>query len=112
MTEARLRSELWVKAHIWKCSGQGIHATLSRKGDETSGVIIIKIYQSREACTVLAPTLRADGTRIWLRMTGEDPVAESEADDYIGRQVSFDSDIWVLEIEDTQGRHFLDEPVE
>ncbi len=112
MTEPRLRSELWVKAHIWKCSGEGIHATLSRTGDKTSGVILIKIVQSRDACSVLMPSLRMDGTRVWLRATGEETVAETEADEYIRRQVSFDSDLWVLEIEDAQGRHFLEEPVE
>lgn len=112
MTEPRLKSEFWVKAHILKCSGQGIHAMLSRKGDETSGIIIVKVFQSRDACTVLTPTLRMDGTRIWLRATGEEPVPEIEADDYIKRQISFDPDLWVLEIEDSQGRHFLEEPVE
>ena len=112
MTEPRLRSELWVKAHIWKCSGAGIYAALSKTGDKTSGVILIKIMQSRDACSVLMPSLRMDGTRVWLRATGTDPVAEPVADEYIRRQVSFDSDLWVLEIEDAQGRHLLEEPIE
>ena len=35
----------------------------------------------------------------------------NKADDYIARQRKFDSDLWVIEIEDQGGRHFLDEPV-
>ncbi len=112
MTPPRLTSEFWIQAHIWKCSGQGIHATLSRTGDKTSGVILIKVVQSRDACTVLTPIVDMDGGRVWMRATGADPVPEPDADAYINKQANFDPDLWVLEIEDIKGRHLLDEPVE
>ncbi|MDD9979010.1 MAG: DUF1491 family protein, partial [Boseongicola sp.] len=31
-------------------------------------------------------------------------------DDSIGKQKTFDTDLWVIEIEDRAGRHLLDEP--
>ena len=35
---------------------------------------------------------------------------EAEVDMAIQRQKSFDPDVWVIEVEDKQGRHLLDEP--
>jgi hypothetical protein len=35
---------------------------------------------------------------------------EQAVDTAIGKQRSFDPDLWVVEVEDRQGRHLLDEP--
>ena len=43
-----------------------------------------------------------------MRSIGDNPVQESEADAYIERQLKFDPDIWVLEIEDSDCRYELD----
>jgi hypothetical protein len=39
------------------------------------------------------------------------PALEADAESYLGRQLKFDPDIWIVEVEDRDGRHFLDSVV-
>jgi hypothetical protein len=36
-------------------------------------------------------------------------VRDEEADVYLDRQRSFDSDLWIVEVESLDGRHYLDD---
>ncbi len=74
--------------------------------------ILVKLNLLNGTSQVFSPARNGDGELIWLRATGSNPVPESEADAYIERQHRVDPDIWVVEIEDRHGRHFLLEPVE
>lgn len=107
----RLKAEIWVKALIRRCEVAGAAAMVVRRGDSTSGVVLVKVNRLDRTATVFTPARDGDGAFIWLRGTGSEPVEEHVADSYIERQHKFDPDIWVVEIEDRMGRHFLDEPV-
>ena len=52
-----------------------------------------------------------DGRLAWLRATGESTVSEADADAYLERQAKVDPDLWVLEVEDRDGRNPFDDPV-
>jgi len=108
----RVTAELWIKAHIRRCGALAIPAMVVRRGDDQAGAIIIKINHLGPGCMVLAPANTMEGGRQWRRATGDDLVAEAEADAYIARQLNMDPDIWVLEIEDREGRHLVDDIVE
>ena len=110
--EPRLKSEFWVKAHVRRCLSEGVSATIARRGDPDAGDILIKINRLDGTFSVLARAMRGDGRRIWIKGTGPEPVAESEADAYLTRQLKIDPDLWIVEIEDRAGRHFIDERVE
>lgn len=109
---ARLKAEIWVKAHLRTCNFMNIPAFVVRRGDNTAGVVLIKVNKLNGSCMVLTPTTDFNtGERQWLQGTGADWVSEEIADSYVEKQLNFDSDLWVLEIEDPEGRHLLQEKV-
>ena len=110
--EARLNSDLWVKAHIRTCFTKDMPAFVINKGDAERGGILLKIDQFSNGIILLEQAMDFDGRRIWRRLGGENPIIESEAAAIIAKRRSYDSDLWVVEIEDAKQCHSLDEPIE
>jgi hypothetical protein len=111
--EARVKTGIWVGAFVRRVGLDGTPILVARRGDADAGLVLIKVNRLEEpGCVVYSPSRDLDGNRIWRMATGPAPVPEADADTYIARQTKFDPDLWVLEIEDRAGRHFLDEPVE
>ena len=110
--DARLKAEFWVKALLRRCAVANAPAMVVRRGDADAGAALVKVNDLKGGATVLAAGWAADGGRVWRRATGPQPVSDAEAEAYIARQLERDPDIWVVEIEDKAGRHFLTEPVE
>lgn len=105
-----LNSDLWVGALIRRAGIGGAGATVVRRGDARAGTVLVKAYNTSERTARLySEAFGQDGDRLWIQ-----PVigTESEIDAYIERQRGYDPDIWVVEIEDREGRHFLTERVE
>lgn len=112
MTETRLKAKLWVQALIRRCAVEDIMAAVVRSGDADAGAVLVKLNRlSAGGCTVFSQARDGTGAAGWLRATGAEPVPEAMADAYIARQVGYDEDLWVVEIEDPQGRHPMVEPV-
>jgi hypothetical protein len=110
---ARLKSAIFVQALIRRCQAAGAQAFLVRRGAEEAGAVFLKVNRLDGRVTVLSPAQGAavgtDDARIWTRPIGE--ADEAAASEYLGRQVKFDPDIWVVEIEDREGRAFVDEKI-
>ena len=49
---------------------------------------------------VFARTLSLDGDLAWRRATGEGWIAEEEAEARLAREIDFDPDVWIVEVED------------
>jgi hypothetical protein len=103
-----LNTGLWVMAQVRLCDLAFIPATIVRRGDSDAGTVLLKLNRFEEGVTVYTQASTMDGEPGWSRGTGPKPVAEAEADAYIARQVQYDPDVWVLEIEDRRGQYKLD----
>jgi len=107
-----LATDIWVGALIRRAEQGGAFAMVVRKGDARAGAVLLKVVNRRANQTRLyAEALRGDGERFWMQPAGAGK-SEPDLDAYIARAIRIDPDIWVVEIEDTEGRHFLVEPVE
>lgn len=109
----RLKSEIWVKAYIRRCACEGVPAIVARRGDQQAGSIYIRVCnldgQSWVYCPAPAGWDGVETDRKWCAALKSELASDAEADDYISRQYRLDPDIWVIEVEDRQGRHFLED---
>ena len=101
----RLPAELWIKAHIRRCITDNIPAVVVHRGEKNSGMLILKLNQLDAGVKVLSQTRDMEGAIAWMPALGGKLVPEAEADAYIERAVKRDPDVWVVEIEDREGRH-------
>lgn len=108
----RLSTEVWVSALIRRAEMGGAFPTVIRKGDARGGAVLVKVLDRRAGrADLYAEAVRgAEGERVWMRPTAAE--TEAELDAYAERAVRFDPDLWIVEIDDPQGRHFLTEPLE
>lgn len=107
----RLKSEIWVKAYLRRCTVNGASGVVVRHGDDDAGAIFVKIVRQDFMAAVYAPAPAglddADHDRRWVPRFDSGFVPEVEAETLLKREASFDSDLWIVEIEDREGRHFL-----
>lgn len=104
MTEPRLKTEIWVKACVRRASVENIALAVVKRGDPDGGAVLVKLNRHAEGCVVFTETRDVNGARAWHKGTGAVPVPETEADAYIARNRRIDPDLWVIEVEDRQGR--------
>ncbi|MGC2411050.1 MAG: DUF1491 family protein [Methyloceanibacter sp.] len=107
----RVKSEIWVQAYLRRCQAEGVSVVVARRGDEHAGAIYICINRLDGTVKLYGPApagLEAsDIERLWASCFAANIVSEAEAASYLARQQNFDPDIWIVEVEDKAGRHFL-----
>ena len=105
MTQQRLKSKLIIDAAIRLCLEKAIPATVARRGDHNAGAIFLKVNGFDSGCIIYTQQQKIDGTLHWIKTPGDNLITEIEADAYLERQIKYDNDLWVLEIEDRQHRN-------
>lgn len=111
----RVKSEIWVKAYLRLCHVEGASAVVARRGDEHAGAIYICINRLDATVKLYGPAPAGleggDTERRWVNCFTASFIREDEAAKYLARQVNFDADTWIIEVEDKAGRHFLGDAV-
>ncbi|HEY7798651.1 MAG TPA: DUF1491 family protein [Hyphomonadaceae bacterium] len=101
-------THLWVSALLRRAGIGGAFAAIVHKGDEERGDVLIKVTSERGKARLYAPAFNPEGPTEFERLAAE---TEAEADELAAKRRKMDRDLWVIEIEDREGRHFLVEPV-
>ena len=106
----RLKAGLFVRALIRRIEVAGAQAFVARMGSEEAGAIYLKISRLDGTCYLLEQARRGEGDLVWLKPLG-DSVDDARSAAYLERQIRFDPDLWIVEVEDREGRAFVDEPI-
>ncbi|MFI5012987.1 MAG: DUF1491 family protein [Hyphomicrobiales bacterium] len=109
----RLRSDLWVSAYLRRCAVEGVAAVLRRRGAPEAGAIFVKVDRLDGGAALYGPAPTGDELprgvdRLFARQHGTETLPPAEIEARLARQRGFDPDIWIVEVEDRDGRSFLD----
>lgn len=111
----RLKSGIWVAAYLRRSHIEGAFAAVRRRGAEEAGAVYIKINRIDGTGMLYGPAPQAvfdeaqPADRIFTIILGrEGPLPEADIEARLLREIGFDPDIWIVEVEDRAGRHFLD----
>lgn|SRR5690606_11523188 len=110
----RLTSAIWVAAYVRRCHIEGAYAVVRRRGAPEAGAIFVLIDRLDGTCTLFGQAPQAlietgvgqDRLFVAFEKVNDADTARERLD----REIKFDPDLWIVEVEDRQGRHFLDLP--
>ena len=110
----RLKSGIWVAAYLRRAQVEGIAAVLRRRGADEAGAIFIKVSRLDGTADLYGPAPQSafdeahPSDRAFSPALKQLPAPEADVEAYLARQLRFDPDLWIAEVEDRAGRHFLD----
>lgn len=108
----RLRADFWVSAYLRRCDVDGVTAMLRRRGAPEAGAVYVKLDRLDGRAALFGPAPQAEGeagdARRFLRLHRDEWIEGLDAEARLKREIGFDTDIWIVEVEDRDGRTFLD----
>ncbi|KJS44206.1 DUF1491 family protein [Roseovarius sp. BRH_c41] len=104
---ARLTARFWVDAYLARLRLAEIPAFVVAHGDDIGGAVLVKLNTLNGQARVWQRSFDLmSGARVWVVLAEGD---EAGVDAAIRRQRGYDPDLWVIEVEDREGRHLLDQ---
>jgi len=101
-----LPTEFLISAQRRIAERAGVPMTIVRRGYDNSGAILLKINRLDGTARVLTQ-MRMDDDLVWTPVSRTDPMDDKAAEAYLEKQAKIDPDLWIIEIEDRQGRHWF-----
>ena len=111
----RLKSAIWVAAYVRRCHTEGAFAAVRHRGAEEAGAIFVKLNRLDGTAELFGPAPQSmfdtarPADRLFSRCLPESP--EAKIEERLARELRFDPDVWIIEVEDRAARHFLDDLV-
>jgi hypothetical protein len=104
---ARLTADFWVRAYLNRLRLAAIPAYVVAHGDAIAGAVIVKLATMDGKARAFQRSVDImSGERVWMTLADG---TEAEVDETLARQRQRDRDLWIIEVEDREGRHLLDE---
>ena len=105
----RLTAAFWVQAYLRRLALENIPAYILAHGDDTAGAVLVKLATLDGQARLFQRGFDLQtGDRVWQQL---EQGTEEKIDTTLQRQLGFDPDLWLIELEDRAGRHFLDDYV-
>ena len=109
----RLRADIFVSAYLRRCAVEDAPAVLRRRGAAEAGAIFVKVDRLDGLAALYGPAPQTETAargvdRLWTRMHKDEWISSLEVEDRLAKEIRFDPDLWIIEVEDRKGRVFLD----
>ena len=110
----RLKTALWVAAYLRRCHVEGLPAVVRRRGTEEAGAVFVRVSRLDGTSDLFGPAPQSEfeaaetAGRAFVASLSTQSAPDPDVEVYLARQIKFDSDIWIVEVEDRAGRNFLD----
>jgi hypothetical protein len=112
MTVPRLRSDFWVAALRRRAEAAGAFVSIAKRGIEEAGAIFVLVDRLDGRFDLYGPAPQSvfgeEGASDRLFSRIADAVSEEKTTARMQQEMKFDPDLWLIAIEDRQGRAFLD----
>jgi hypothetical protein len=108
---SRLRSDFWVSAYLRRCAVEGVDAALRRRGAAEAGAIFVKVDHLDGTASLFGPapqSLLPEDAKDRLFAPVLERVLPPDVEERMAREMRFDPDLWLVEVDTREGRHFLD----
>ena len=108
----RLRTDFWVAALRRRAEAAGAFVSIARRGAEEAGVIFVRVDRRDGRFDLYGPAPQSvfdeDSVRdrLFNRIVHE--AGEEGARARVEQEIKFDPDLWIVDIEDRQGRPFIE----
>jgi hypothetical protein len=110
----RLKTALWVAAYLRRCQVEGAFGVVRRRGAEEAGAVFVRIGRLDGTSDLFGPAPQSaldtsrGADRAFTPSFAQHPAPDAAVEAKLEREMKFDSDLWIIEVEDPAGRNFLD----
>ena len=109
MSDGRLSASVEATSLIRRTEGEGGFGAVLRKGDPERGALLIVVRSRGAYFAALERTLSMDGRYLWARVGPSESDSEESLAEFLQKRVSFDQDLWLIELDIAQPERFIAE---